>query len=117
MNKAVTNAVPIFELVAVCKRYGDTVALNPTHLTISPGKTSVLIGPSGSGKSTLIRIMAGLIAPDQGTVRFVGKPINRRNINRVRQKRGFVVQEGGGAVSTHERRSQCDAHGTSAWLG
>jgi osmoprotectant transport system ATP-binding protein len=95
MNKAGTNAVPIFELVAACKCYGDTVALNPTYLMISPVNTSVLIGPSGSGKSTLLRIMAGLITPDQGTVRFVGKPLNRRNINPLRQKMGFVVQEGG----------------------
>jgi osmoprotectant transport system ATP-binding protein len=95
MNTSGTNAVPIFELVAVCKRYGDTVALSPTDLMISPGKTSVLIGPSGSGKSTLLRIMAGLIAPDQGAVRFVGQLMNRRNINPLRQKMGFVVQEGG----------------------
>jgi osmoprotectant transport system ATP-binding protein len=95
MNKSDTNAVPIFELMAVCKRYGDTVALNPTYLMISPSKTSVLIGPSGSGKSTLLRILVGLIVPDQGTVRFLGKPMNRRNINSLRQKMGFVVQEGG----------------------
>ena len=44
MSKAATNAVPVFELVAVCKRYGDTVALNPTHLGSKKFAESVILG-------------------------------------------------------------------------
>jgi len=81
----------MFELRGVSKLYGNTEALQPTDLRITPGKTTVLLGPSGCGKSTLLRLMLGLLRPDTGTVLFDGNPIEPS----LRHRMGYVVQDGG----------------------
>lgn len=48
--------------------YGDRPVLRGIHLTVTPGRVSVLVGPSGSGKTTLLWILAGLIRPTTGRV-------------------------------------------------
>jgi len=64
-------------------------------LTIETGKTTVLIGPSGCGKSTILRIIVGLITPDQGVVHIDGSTLNPNNLISLRRKMGYVIQEGG----------------------
>ena len=54
----------------VCKRFGDFAALDDVTLEVPAGSLTALLGPSGSGKSTLLRIIAGLEAPDAGTVQI-----------------------------------------------
>src|SRR5438132_486069 len=56
---------------------GETavVALNDVSLDLYPGQISLLMGPSGSGKSTLLAVMSGLLRPDRGQVRALGKDI------------------------------------------
>ena len=85
----------LVQLVAVTKRYADAPALHPTNLSIERGKTTVLIGPSGCGKSTLLRIIIRLIAPDSGTIDFDGSQITAANIDILRHRIGYVIQEGG----------------------
>lgn len=82
-------------LSQVSKRYGDTQALAPTDLQVPAGETLVLIGPSGCGKSTLLRLIAGLIQPDSGTITLEGTVLTPENILQVRQRMGYVIQEGG----------------------
>lgn len=79
----------------VSKRYGDSPALASTDLQVSTGETLVLIGPSGCGKSTLLRLIAGLIQPDSGSITFEGTQLSSENIFQVRQRMGYVIQEGG----------------------
>src|SRR5881296_4762427 len=79
----------------VCKRYGDAIALYPTNLSIESGKTTVLIGPSGCGKSTLLRLIIRLIEPDSGSIEFDGRPVTSDNIDTLRHRIGYVIQEGG----------------------
>ncbi|MGH7101864.1 MAG: amino acid ABC transporter ATP-binding protein [Acetobacteraceae bacterium] len=75
------------------KRFGAHVALNDVSLEVSKGEVIVLIGSSGSGKSTLLRCIAGLEAPDSGTI---GIDARERDRSLPRQKRpmpvGMVVQ-------------------------
>jgi len=59
----------MIELFDVQKRYGARVALDIPVLTIEAGERLAIIGPNGSGKSTLLRQLAGVIAPDAGTVK------------------------------------------------
>src|SRR5712692_10024611 len=85
----------LVQLVGVSKRYGDAPALHSTNLSIERGKTTVLIGPSGCGKSTLLRLIIRLIEPDDGTVAFNDAPITPDNIDMLRRRIGYVIQEGG----------------------
>jgi osmoprotectant transport system ATP-binding protein len=85
----------LVKLVDVTKRYADAAALQPTNLEIERGKTTVLIGPSGCGKSTLLRLIIGLIEPDSGSIAFDGEPIAPDNIDALRRRIGYVIQEGG----------------------
>jgi osmoprotectant transport system ATP-binding protein len=85
----------LVQLVDVSKRYADAPALQPTNLSIERGKTTVLIGPSGCGKSTLLRLIIRLIEPDSGTISFDGTPVTRDNIDTLRRRIGYVIQEGG----------------------
>jgi len=82
-------------LSSVSKRYNDTVALAPTDLQIPTGKTTVLIGPSGCGKSTLLRLIVGLIQPNTGNITLGGTELEPTNLLDMRQRMGYVIQEGG----------------------
>jgi osmoprotectant transport system ATP-binding protein len=85
----------LVQLEDVSKRYGDAIALHPTNFSIESGKTTVLIGPSGCGKSTLLRLIIRLIEPDSGSIELDGKPVTPANINALRHRIGYVIQEGG----------------------
>lgn len=85
----------MFELTQISKRFGDTIALQPTDFQLSAGETVALIGPSGSGKSTLLRLLAGLVRPDSGTLRFEGQDIDEAAWMQVRRQIGYVIQDGG----------------------
>jgi osmoprotectant transport system ATP-binding protein len=85
----------MIELLKVAKSFGDTQVLQPTTLRLAPGESTVLIGPSGCGKSTILRLMIGLIEPDQGQVLFDGTPLSPQNVMLVRRKIGYVIQDGG----------------------
>jgi osmoprotectant transport system ATP-binding protein len=85
----------MLQLLGITKSFGGAVALHRTDLTVPAGRTTVLIGPSGCGKSTLVRLMAGLLQPDDGTVLFDGVPLTPDNAVAVRRRIGFVVQDGG----------------------
>jgi iron(III) transport system ATP-binding protein len=54
----------------ITRRFGDTLALDAVDLDIGPGELFFLLGPSGCGKSTLLRLIAGLLAPTSGRIRF-----------------------------------------------
>jgi osmoprotectant transport system ATP-binding protein len=85
----------MIELIDVTKSFGGTRVLHATTLRLEPGRTTVLIGPSGCGKSTILRLMIGLLEPDQGQVLFDGEPVTRANIMLLRRKIGYVIQDGG----------------------
>lgn len=67
---------PIARATEVVKRFpgADTAALNGVSITVEPGKITGLVGPDGAGKTTLIRILSGLMKPDEGEVEFLGRP-------------------------------------------
>jgi osmoprotectant transport system ATP-binding protein len=85
----------LVRLVDVSKRYAGATALHSTNLSAERGKTTVLIGPSGCGKSTLLRLIIRLVEPDSGSIEFNGDPITAENINVLRRRIGYVIQEGG----------------------
>jgi osmoprotectant transport system ATP-binding protein len=82
-------------LSSVSKRYNDTIVLSPTDLQVPAGETTVLIGPSGCGKSTLLRLIVGLIQPNTGNITLGGTKLEPTNLLNMRQRMGYVIQEGG----------------------
>ncbi len=85
----------MLRVVAVSKAYSGKVALAPTTLDFAATQTTVLIGPSGCGKSTLLRIVIGLVAPDSGSVWVNGETLGAGNVERLRHRIGYVIQDGG----------------------
>lgn len=66
---------PIAEAIEVSKRFGrNVIALNRVGLRVAAGRTHALVGRNGAGKSTLVSILTGLATPDEGEVRFNGRP-------------------------------------------
>jgi sulfate transport system ATP-binding protein len=74
----------------VNKHFGNFHALSSVHLDIASGELLALLGPSGCGKTTLLRIIAGLEAPDTGSILFSGK--DTTNVHVRERNVGFVFQ-------------------------
>ena len=78
------------EVQNLSKTFGTHTALRDLSLTVNSGELLALLGPSGSGKTTLLRVIAGLEAPDAGTVRFDGDDAGQ--LSATHRQVGFVFQ-------------------------
>jgi ribose transport system ATP-binding protein len=67
--------VPLFRMEGVSKRYGGVRALEKADLTVEAGSVHAILGENGAGKSTLIKIMAGVVAPDEGRMTLEGREV------------------------------------------
>lgn len=85
----------MFSLEGISKSFGSLQVLKPTTVQFGVGESSVLIGPSGCGKSTLLRLLIGLLTPDAGVIRFGGTQLEKKNVGQLRQRMGYVIQDGG----------------------
>jgi ABC-type Fe3+/spermidine/putrescine transport system ATPase subunit len=73
------------QLINVTKRFGSTLAVDNVSADIADGEFVTLLGPSGCGKTTTLRMVAGLVDPTSGQVKFDGQLVNnvpshKRNI-------------------------------------
>src|SRR5215217_5197244 len=73
------------QLIDITKRYGSTLAVDRFNADIAEGEFITLLGPSGCGKTTTLRMVAGLVEPTAGQIRFDGQvmnnvPSHKRNI-------------------------------------
>jgi ABC-type sugar transport system ATPase subunit len=69
----------LLELDRIQKRFGGVTALKNGTCTVKAGEVHLLMGENGAGKSTLMKIVAGMISPDAGEMRFRGQPVRFRN--------------------------------------
>ena len=84
----------LIELKNVSKEYEEgKQVLNAVSLCVNEGEFLMLVGPSGGGKTTLLKMINGLLTPDQGEVIIEGQDIKSWDINKMRQGMGYVVQE------------------------
>ncbi len=79
------------ELKGVSKRFGSHTAVSELDLTIPRGSIYGLLGPNGSGKTTSIRMIMGILGPDEGSVRLLGGPPDHEHRTRV----GYLPEERG----------------------
>jgi phospholipid/cholesterol/gamma-HCH transport system ATP-binding protein len=68
---------PLIEFKDVTKRFGDRSILSGVNLKIYDGEVTTIIGKSGAGKSVLLKHIIGLLRPDEGSILFRGKPIDK----------------------------------------
>lgn len=82
----------MLDVRGVHKRYGAVVALRGVDLQVAAGEIVGLVGPNGAGKTSLVSIVAGLRAPDQGTVTIDGHDLARAP-HAARRRLGLAPQE------------------------
>ena len=80
----------LYVLSGIKKRFGNLKALDIEQLSLSENTVCALLGANGSGKTTLLHILALLLPPTSGTIRFLGEPVNWRK-NRILPLRRKVV--------------------------
>jgi len=77
----------------VSLRYGDgPFVVNDVSLDIAPGTSVALVGASGSGKTSLLNLLAGIVTPTKGVVKFDGRSLAELDLRAVRQQIGVVPQ-------------------------
>ena len=80
------------EVVGISKRYGETVAVRDLSLEVRAGELFGFVGRNGAGKTTTMRIILGVLAADDGQVRWDGLPLDlgtRRRIGYMPEERGL----------------------------
>ncbi len=80
----------VVELSHVTKRFGDFTAVDDLSFTLARGSILGFLGPNGAGKTTTLRMMLGILPPDTGEIRVLGK-----SIAAVRARIGYLPEERG----------------------
>jgi len=83
------NAIDVHGLV---KRFGDKTVVDHVTMTVAEGEIVGFLGPNGSGKTTTIRIMCGLLTPDEGEGTVLGFDIRTDSI-RIKREVGYMTQK------------------------
>jgi len=68
-------ADPVLQISGLSKTFGALKATDNVSLDLRPGEIHALIGPNGAGKTTLIQQIMGLVKPDAGSIRFLGRDV------------------------------------------
>ena len=85
----------MIELKNVKKSFGEKTVLHDVNFVMETGKTNLIIGTSGSGKTVLMKIMVGLMAPDEGQVLYEGEDIvtiDPAKLKEIRTQIGMLFQ-------------------------
>ncbi|HWD40850.1 MAG TPA: sugar ABC transporter ATP-binding protein [Fimbriimonas sp.] len=85
---------PILEVRGIVKRYPGVTALDGVSMSVGSGEVVALIGENGAGKSTLMKVLGGIVRPDQGEILVDGQPTVIDSVNKsVALGIGFIHQE------------------------
>src|SRR5215831_7854191 len=84
-------ASTVLELRNVSKRYGNTSAVKDVSFSVRSGQILALLGPSGCGKTTTLRMIAGFVDPDEGSIAIGGRDM--RDVRPHERNVGLVFQD------------------------
>jgi phospholipid/cholesterol/gamma-HCH transport system ATP-binding protein len=90
-------AEPIVRFRGVKKAFGSKVVLRGLDIDLPRGQTSVILGPSGTGKSVFLKLLVGLMEPDEGDIEVDGVDVvgaSQKDLFGLRQKIGMLFQDG-----------------------
>lgn len=86
----------MISIKGVSKRFGTQVVLDKVSLEIEEGKTTAIVGPSGVGKSVLLKLIMGIMQPEEGEILVCGENItqarNEKERNKIREHLGVLFQ-------------------------
>lgn len=85
------HKIPAVSVKDLYKKFGDVQALKGLSFTVHKGDVYGFLGQNGSGKSTSIRVMLGLVKPDEGQVEIFGKNLYQHK-NEILKKTGAVIE-------------------------
>ena len=87
----------IISIQGVSKAFGNHVVLQDITFDVPRGETTAVLGPSGTGKSVLLKVVIGLLQPEEGQVLIDGDPmvgVSEKEVLRIRRKIGVLFQDG-----------------------
>lgn len=93
-----SEAAPLLEIRGVSKRFGATRALSAIDLDVRAGEVHAVLGENGAGKSTLMKVLGGVVAPDEGALRLDGAAFAPRDPGHARRA---------GVAVVHQERALC----------
>jgi ABC-2 type transport system ATP-binding protein len=82
---------PVIDVQGISKRFGDHTVVNRIDLRVERGEIYGFLGPNGSGKTTFLRMLCGLLTPDEGTGRCLGHDI-RTDTAAIKREVGYMTQ-------------------------
>jgi phospholipid/cholesterol/gamma-HCH transport system ATP-binding protein len=91
------DSSPVVTFQNVSLRFDGPPVLQDVSFSIAPGETRILLGPAGVGKSVLLKLINGLLRPDQGSILLFGQEIaamREEHLFPLRTRTGMVFQEG-----------------------
>ncbi len=81
----------VIDVRGLTKRFGRHVAVNGVSIDVAKGEIAGFLGPNGSGKTTTIRMLCGLLTPDEGEGTCLGLDV-RRDSKRIKAQIGYMTQ-------------------------
>ena len=95
--ESVNGAVPVIQFQNVSIAFDGPPVLDNISFSVAPGETRILLGPAGVGKSVLLKLVNGLLRPDEGSIWLFGNEISHlpeEQLFPLRTRVGMVFQEG-----------------------
>ena len=77
------------------RAFGDRVAVRDLSLSVAAGEIVALLGPNGAGKTTTMRMLAGLILPDSGSITIDRARVSESTANQARRAIGLLTETPG----------------------
>jgi phospholipid/cholesterol/gamma-HCH transport system ATP-binding protein len=98
VNEHISNSDTTENVITITdlhKAFGDNKVINGFNFNLKRGENAVVLGKSGSGKSVLIKLIIGLMKPDQGSINVLGdkvETLSTSELDKMRVKVGFLFQ-------------------------